>query len=395
MDSQLLNFIPLLRCPRSGQPLQPMTEIELSALNGAIAAGNVRTCQGVEVEQPLADALVSENKAYVYPVLEGFIPALLAGRAICFKNHTVKSGDEVVLSAEKKAVQHFYDDFGWKKEEDGYKDTLTFEDRRPVADQYWKRCHLRLNKYLPGGNYLLDVASGSIPNDEYFTYDQYYGLRICMDFSMLALKEAALRLKGKGIFILGDMTNIPLKENSVDGIISMHTVYHVPRNEQTKAVEEAYRVLSRDGQAVIVYSWKKSGFMRLAFALWKPVLATYKLLKKEKRTERPFTSAERPDLFVQQQNHDWFAREISKRFNARLTVYSAISRSFSNTFIRRKAFGRQLTDFIFFLENTFPRFMGRWGQYPVFIIRKKENSAIGKEIEVTEDSMRPGKKAFA
>lgn len=375
MDAQLLAFLPMLRCPVSRQSLQPMSAADLATLNGAIVAGNVYTSQGSAVKQPLQSALISADKAYVYPVLEGFIPALLENMAIHFSEQPVKEERQLTFSAEKKAVQDFYDDFGWKKEAEGYKDTLTFEDRRPVADQYWKRCHLRLNKYLPGGNYLLDVASGSIPNDEYLTYDQHYQLRICMDFSILALKEASIRLKGKGIFILGDITNIPLQENCVDGIISMHTVYHVPMPEQTKAVEETYRVLSSNGQAVIVYSWKKAGFMRLAFGIWRPVLAAYKWLKGQKRVQKPFKSDERPDLFVQQQNHDWFAREINKRFNARLRVYSAISRSFSNTFIRKKAFGRQLSGFIFFLENTFPKVMGRWGQYPVFIIRKTENSA--------------------
>lgn len=372
MDSQLVRFIPNLRCPLSQQPLQQISGNELGALNSAIVAGKALTFQGTVVEELLQDALISTDKAWVYPVLEGFIPALLANRAISFKDRKpLAAGNSITFSAEKKAVQDFYDDFGWKKDEEGYKDTLTFEDRRPIADQYWKRCHLRLNRYLPGGNYLLDVASGSIPHDEYLTYHQHYGLRVCMDFSILAMKEAAMRLKGKGIFILGDMTNIPLKENCVDGIISMHTVYHVPMQEQTKAVEEAYRVLSSKGQAVIVYSWKNPGLMRLAFKIWNPILALYKKLKGQKRVRKPFKSDDRPELFVQQQNHDWFTREIRKRFNARLKVYSAISRSFSNTFIRKKAFGRQLTDFIFFLENTFPQLMGRWGQYPVFLIRKK------------------------
>lgn len=120
--------------------------------------------QGNVVEEPLQDALISSDKAYVYPVLEGFISTLLANRAISFKAHEILAGEKST------------------------------------------------------------------------------------SLSALAIKEAAIRLKGKGIFILGDMTNIPLKENCVDGIISMHTVYHVPRPEQTKAVAEAYRGLSHQGQ---------------------------------------------------------------------------------------------------------------------------------------------------
>src|SRR5690606_33371717 len=103
--------------------------------------------------------------------------------------------------------------------------------------------HLRLNRYLPGGTFLLDVASGSVPNDEYLTFSDRYAARICMDFSIQAMKEAATRLKGQGIFIQGDMTSLPLADNCIDSVISMHTVYHIPQQEQTKAVKESFRIL--------------------------------------------------------------------------------------------------------------------------------------------------------
>ena len=139
----------------------------------------------------------------------------------------------------------FYDEFGWKKNEnDLFEDTAAFEDRHTIAARYWSRCHLRLNRYLPSGQYILDVASGAIPNDEYFTYSDNFQVRICMDFSLLAMQEAARRLNGRGVFILGDMTNMPIVDQCLDAIISMNTVYHVPQTQQTLAVAEAYRTLA-------------------------------------------------------------------------------------------------------------------------------------------------------
>ena len=202
-----------------------------------------------------------------------------------------------------------------------------------------------------------------------------------MDFSLLAMKEAALRLGGKGIFIVADMTNIPLKENCVDGLISMHTLYHIPREEQNQAMDEIHRVLSTNGQAVVVYSWKNPSFMKLTFRLWNPVLRIYKYLKKQKRKKEAFNSAHKhPELFVQQQNYNWFANEVRKKFDVHLKVYSAISRSFSHTFIRGKAFGQQISSFIYWLEDTFPSLMGRWGQYPVFLLQKKEKTVPERKI---------------
>ena len=105
------------------------------------------------------------------------------------------------LDAQKKIVLDFYNEFGWKKGEDNlFKDTVTFEDRRDTVARYWNQCHLRLNRYLPAnGQYILDVASGAIPNDEYFTYSDNFEVRICMDFSLLAIQEAVQRLNGQGI----------------------------------------------------------------------------------------------------------------------------------------------------------------------------------------------------
>ena len=369
MDETLRQFIPCLRCPISGKPLKEMKKEEVEKLNASIALEKIFTQEGDLVQRKLTEALVSEDGGYVYPVTDGYLAEMLPEQAISTqgKVETLESLQE----DGKKPVKEFYDEYGWKKDdEDSYNDTATFEDRRPVCKEYWSQCHLRLNKYLGGGDYLLDVASGAIPNDEYLTYSQNYRLRICMDFSIQALREAAKRLNGKGIFILGDMTNMPLADNCVDGLISLHTVYHVPQAEQTQAVAESYRVIKPGRQAVIVYSWKKSGLMRLFFGIYRPILKAYQTIRRKRKPKANPQEGRRTDLFVQQQNYDWFSQQIKKQYNASLSVYSGISRSFSQTFLREKWMGKQLVAAIYQLENMFPTFLGRWGQYPVFIIQK-------------------------
>ena len=369
MDGTLRQFIPCLRCPISGKPLKEMKEEEVKKLNASIALGKIFTQEGNLVQRKLTEALVSDDGHYVYPVTDGYLAEMLPEQAISTRGkvETLESLQE----DGKKLVKEFYDEYGWQKdEEDSYNDTATFEDRRPVVKEYWSQCHLRLNKYLGGGDYLLDVASGAIPNDEYLTYSQNYQLRICMDFSIQALREAAKRLNGKGIFILGDMTNMPLADSCVDGLISLHTVYHVPQAEQTQAVAESYRVIKPGRQAVIVYSWKKSGLMRLVFGIYRPILEAYHTIRRKRKAKANAQAGRRTDLFVQQQNYDWFSQQIKKQYNASLSVYSGISRSFSQTFLREKWLGKQLVAAIYQLENMFPAFLGRWGQYPVFIIQK-------------------------
>lgn len=380
MDHFLKELIPNLRCPETGSELRSMLADEINTLNAKIQSGTMKTQEGVVIKEPVKEALVNADGSYVYPVLEEKIAVLLPDKAI-----PINKGEDLAAplsAADKKKVRDFYDEFGWQKAEDSsYKDTVAFEDRRPVSQEYWSRCHMRLNKYLKGGDYLLDVASGAIPNDEYLTYSQRYKLRICMDFSLLALKEAAERLDGKGIFILGDMTNIPIAENCIDAVISMHTVYHIPVEEQTKAVAESYRVLKPGRQAIIVYSWNKSPLMKAAFKLWGPILEGYKKIRNKPVRKKNEQTEKTPELFVQQQDYKWFSDQIRDQYNGRLGVYSAISRSFSHTFLRKKMFGRQFSSFIYWMENQMPSLMGRLGQYPIFLLEKKpktyqSNSAL-------------------
>jgi ubiquinone/menaquinone biosynthesis C-methylase UbiE len=373
VDSFLQQFLPLTRCPISGSLLRPATASLVNALNERIRQNDVKHADGSDVQNELTEALVSEDNRFVYQIIDHQIVVLLEPLAI-----VNRAGNEpcAVLDEQKKSVLDFYNEFGWKKDKSQlFKDTVTFEDRREVVSDYWSKCHLRLNKYLPGGQYILDVASGAIPNDEYLTYSNNYQLRICMDFSLLAMQEAVQRLNGKGVFILGDMTNIPLADRCLDAVISLHTVYHVPKVEQTRAVAQAYRVLKPGRQAVIVYSWSKPPLIYWTMKGWRTLL---RLLHKRKKPAQPSdtkSAPSRPDLFTHQQGYDWFARELRRPFNAQLRVYSAISRSFSNTFIREKAFGKFIAKGLYHLENLFPALLGRWGQYPVFILKKPQATA--------------------
>ena len=386
MDDLLHQFLPLLRCPITKSSLAPLAPDLLADLNQRIDQKKLLHTDGSVVPEPLTEALISEDQRYVYPIVDHQIVVMLESLAIVTESEyqVAQSLDE-----EKKIVLDFYNEFGWKKDQNNlFKDTVTFEDRRTIAADYWSKCHLRLNQYLPNGQYILDVAAGAIPNDEYLTYSDHFRIRICMDFSLLAMQEAARRLNGRGIFILGDMTNIPIADHCLDAVISLHTVYHVPRAEQTQAVAEAYRVLSPGGKAVIVYSWKDAPLMYWSMKGWRKLLSLLRRKKKPSAGTTASPSSSRPELFINQQTYRWFARELRRPFHAKLKVYSTLSRSFSHTFIRKKFLGRQVSRLIYRLESALPGFFGRFGQYPVFVLHKptaityKNRSAPGGPVSL-------------
>lgn len=65
------------------------------------------------------------------------------------------------------------------------------------------------------------------------------------------------------MFILAKISNLPFADDSMDGVVSLHTIYHIPKEKQEAAIREIYRVLSPGRRAAIVYSWKDSSLNKV------------------------------------------------------------------------------------------------------------------------------------
>ena len=78
MDKRLLT---ILRCPVTHKGLSILKKDKLAKLNEAIAAGKVKTLDGVPLEAPLAEALVTDDGKRLYPVNDG-IPVLLESESV-------------------------------------------------------------------------------------------------------------------------------------------------------------------------------------------------------------------------------------------------------------------------------------------------------------------------
>ena len=75
------NFLRMLICPGTKQPLRMATAEELARVNRDIAAGTARNRGGALVATPVSEGLVTADGAAFYPVLEG-IPILLTSEAV-------------------------------------------------------------------------------------------------------------------------------------------------------------------------------------------------------------------------------------------------------------------------------------------------------------------------
>ena len=80
-------FLAMLVCPASRQPLREATAAELATVHQAMAAGAARNRAGQPVTEAIDGGLVAADGSVLYPVRQG-IPILLSGEAIPLRGAT-------------------------------------------------------------------------------------------------------------------------------------------------------------------------------------------------------------------------------------------------------------------------------------------------------------------
>ena len=358
----------ILRCPLTHGSLREVIGDELEALNGRIERGELKHADGSLVEHTLESGFATKDGGYVYGLREG-IALLLPALAIPLTPQAARQAGN--LRAEKRAVQQFYDDIGWSAAggTNVSVDADNWEDLRAVSREYVERCHRRVQRHLnPTGKYLLDVASGPVQYPEYVAYSQGYTARICVDISFAALRQARQKLGAHGIYILGDITNLPLADDCVDGAVSLHTIYHTPADEQATAFREIYRVLAPGRAAAIVYCWR-SLLVKLAMLPAKLVQAPGKLLRKLAGGKRAAVTADRTRIYYHAHSRAWFTQNLGD-LPSEIRVWRSIDVPLLKAYCHAWLGGKFLLRLVYQAEEWFPRLSGRSGAYPLIVLRK-------------------------
>ena len=283
----------------------------------------------------------------------------------------VAAPDQEIL----RDVREFYDSVGWSQLGEGLYQNARYEDLRPVAQDYIRRCHLRVKRYLPErGRLFLDAGSGPIQYPEYLEYSRGYARRVCLDVSKLALEEARARIGGHGWFVIGDISRLPFSEGSFDGVVSLHTVHHVPAEQQGRAFWEIHRVQATGSRAVVVYSWGSHSVLMRLFQ-W-PIRMAERLIAR--RSHGPQTArdlkldphAKSPGTFTHHHDSSWIKGQLDRLQDYEIVVWRSVSTAFMRSLVHRKAFGDGFLRLIYRIEELAPHLMGSWGQYPMIILGK-------------------------
>lgn len=270
----------------------------------------------------------------------------------------------------KEQVREFYNRIGWSQISEGLYQNARYEDLRPVSQEYIHKCHLRVKRYLsPTGKYFLDAGSGPVQWPEYLTYSEGYQYRVCADLSITALREARKRLGAKGLYVVADIANLPFAEGSFDGLVSLHTIHHLPLEEHRHAYLELYRVLKKGQRGVVVNGWYSPLFTRLSMPIITLIRRLRGLSSKQRKQDGDDESPQ--GTFVAKMTPRWLKHELQE-IGIPFAIYPW--RSFgpllSRWFIRPEWGGRFWLRLIYWLEERFPRFFGEHGQYPIILIWK-------------------------
>jgi SAM-dependent methyltransferase len=277
----------------------------------------------------------------------------------------------------RQQVRQFYNEVGWQITGEGVYQNTRFEDLRPVSAEYLHKCHLRVNRHLAKeGALLLDAGSGPVQYPEYRTYSEGYPYRVCADLSIVALKEAQARLGDHALCVVADVSSLPFHEDAFDGVVSLHTLHHLPVDDQLNAYREMYRVLAKDRSAVIVNGWTHSPLMEAVrplmvllerLGIWVARRRGREVPEPEKKAK---TSGTATGTFIQKLDADWLRRELGDEMQFEFRVWRSVSVRFLRAFFYRPLAGRLWLRLLYAVEERWPRFFAEKGQYPMVIIHK-------------------------
>ncbi len=356
----MLNFdYSILRCPNTNENLSLIPFDEIKHLVTTDTLPQIAS-------EKITTGFINLSKTFFYPVIQNVILLLPLYALDLSQDKTTK----IEMHFDKERVFRHYNEIKYKEFENAkiYDGSDKWVDYRPVSLDYFKNSFRRAKKYLDGsGKYYLDIASGPIGFQEYLDLSEKFETRICIDIAFNPLVEAQVNMKGKkGIFICGDITNIPLQDNVCDAVLSQHTLYHIPRKEQKTAVEEMYRVAKQGGTIGIVYNWFYYSLFTDFFLFPYQI---YRVLRHfaGKVYVRMFNSV--PRLYFYCHPYGWF-NQFPFKDKIEIYCWRAAHKDFVDFYIHEKLFGKQILNYLQRLEDKYPKTMGIIGDYPIIVIKK-------------------------
>lgn len=349
----------ILQCPLTGEELHYIEGKELESIfQEKREISNLSILKG----------LVNQSETYFYPIIDD-IPLLLHDYAISTGRETDKLNNN--KKRENVRVFNYYNEIDFERinNVERYYDARKWLDFRDVTHSYISLSLLRAKKYLgKQGKYLLDIASGPIGSNEYLELSGNFDTRICIDISLNALRMARENMGSrKGIYVCGDIKNIPLKTNICDSVLCQHTLFHIHKDEQETVLDELYRIVKKNGKIVIVYSlFYHSLFMNITlFPIQVYRIARHLAGKLYAKIFKP-----KSHLYFYSHSLAWFKRWAGDDKRIEVFSWRSVNIYFLKLYIHEKLGGAFILKHLSNSEEKHPQVWGKIGEYPIIVVTK-------------------------
>ena len=268
-------------------------------------------------------------------------------------------------------VRSFYDSAGWSQDDEGnFVDANLWEDLRPVARAYVSACRMRVARELPrAGDRLMDAASGPVQYPEYLEFSAGFRTRVCVDISQKALDAAKRKLGERGEYVCASLLELPFADDSMDASVSLHTIYHIDREDQERAVREIIRVTKPGAPIVIVYANPDHATARAERALRAlafPAVAAVRLARRLRGTK-----VVSPDAGYYHAHPLSFWDRFRDRCEVDVKPWRTLIASESKRAFPESPLGAFLFDKTLAFEERYPEIAVRAGAYPMIVMRKQ------------------------
>ncbi len=267
-------------------------------------------------------------------------------------------------NAEEK-ISNFYSTVGWETEGETTEDAKRFEDLRECARDYVSKCRFRVLRHIPNnGESILDMASGPIQYKEYLEFSKHYKKRYCVDLSSQALDQAKKKIEDHGVYLCGSFFDIDLEVDFFDCAISLHTIYHMDKDKQEDAVRKLITVTKPGRPVIIVYANPHTliSYMVLLLRPFRKLLKRLRNIGKDKELEVDFYFFAHPI--------GWWNR-FRDVADIQILPWRSLASGHQKLLVPDNKFGGKVFDFLFRMEEKFPKFFVRYFQYPMIILTKK------------------------
>lgn len=258
-------------------------------------------------------------------------------------------------------VARFYDTYGWVDQGGGESgEDLHFRRFPQGYTGYAAQSAQRTLALLRDrGGFLLIVGCGDMP-DSHVQVVAGFDQVTCMDISTVALTIAERRLGPAASYLRESIVDTALPDNQFDAVFCAHTLYHIDRDEQAKAVDQLMRVMKPGGRAVIVYANPRS-----------PATIPGEILRWAKGKVRTWHGpGGAPSLLYYHAHPLHWWRRFGTKYRVTILPWQVIGSRPARALIRSDRLAVAFFKFAAWFERKTPRVSVLLWQYPIIVIDK-------------------------